>query len=54
MGVYGPVIDQDIPNLARMTKGLKATRKKGVTLARYQESRIRQYMKTLEEYLNGT
>ena len=53
MGVYGPVIDQDIPNLSRMTKGLKATRKKGVTLARYQESRIRQYLKTLEEYVNG-
>ena len=53
LGVYGPVIDQDIPNLARLTKGMKATRKRGITLGRYQESRIRHYLKTLDEYVSG-
>jgi len=51
LGVYGPVIDQDIPNLGRLTKGLKTTRKLGITLGNYQEVRIRRFHKTLEEYL---
>lgn len=51
LGPYGPVIDQDIPNLARLTKGMKATRKRGNTLGRYQEVRIRHYLKTLDEYV---
>lgn len=51
LGPYGPIVDQDIPNLGRLTKGLKATRKPGVTLGQYQESRIRHFENTLDEYL---
>ena len=53
LGVYGPIIDQDMPNLARIQKGLRATRKPGVTLANYQEIRIRHFHKTLVEYIGS-
>jgi phenylpropionate dioxygenase-like ring-hydroxylating dioxygenase large terminal subunit len=52
LGGYGPILDQDTPNMRRMTKGLKATRKRGITLGNYQEARIRHFHRTLEEYLN--
>jgi phenylpropionate dioxygenase-like ring-hydroxylating dioxygenase large terminal subunit len=52
LGVYGPILDQDIPNMLRMTKGLKTMRKRGVTLANYQENRIRHLHRTLDEYLS--
>lgn len=52
MGVYGLIVDQDMPNLFRLTKGLKATRKRGITLGSYQESRVRHFHKTYDEYLN--
>ena len=29
LGGYGPIIDQDMPNLARLQKGLRATKKPG-------------------------
>jgi len=51
LGVYGPVLDQDTPNMYRMTKGLKTTRKPGVTLGNYQENRIRHFHHTLDEYM---
>ena len=53
MGPFGPVVDQDIPNLARLTKGMKATRKPGVTLGSYQESLIRHFHQTYDEYLKA-
>ena len=53
MGPFGPVVDQDIPNLFRLTKGLKATRKTGVTLGTYQESLIRHFHQTYDEYLKA-
>jgi hypothetical protein len=33
-------------------KGLRASRKPGITLARYQESRIRHFHATLDDYMN--
>lgn len=51
LSVYGPIVDQDVPNLRRLQRGLKATRKPGVTLGNYQEVRIRRFHKVLEEYL---
>jgi phenylpropionate dioxygenase-like ring-hydroxylating dioxygenase large terminal subunit len=51
LGGYGPILDQDTPNMIRMTKGLKATRKPGVTFANYQENRIRHFHRILDEYL---
>jgi phenylpropionate dioxygenase-like ring-hydroxylating dioxygenase large terminal subunit len=53
LGGYGPIIDQDMPNLARLQKGLRATKKTGVTLANYQEVRIRHFHQTLEEYIDN-
>jgi phenylpropionate dioxygenase-like ring-hydroxylating dioxygenase large terminal subunit len=52
LGGYGPILDQDTPNMRRMTKGLKTTRKPGITLGNYQEGRIRHFHRTLDEYLH--
>ncbi len=45
------VADQDTDNFRRIQKRLKASRKPGVTLARYQESRIRHFHETLDAYM---
>jgi hypothetical protein len=52
LGSAAMVADQDTDNLMRIQKGLRASRKPGVTLARYQESRIRHFHATLDEYMN--
>ena len=49
----GNIYDQDTSNLARLTKGIKASRKKGQTLGNYQEVRIRQVRQTLDKYLSA-
>ena len=51
LGSAAMVADQDTDNLRRIQKGLKTTRKPGVTLARYQESRIRHFHATLDAYM---
>jgi hypothetical protein len=51
MGSAAMVADQDTDNLKRIQRGLRATKKPGVTLARYQESRIRHFHKTLDAYM---
>ena len=51
MGSAGYIVDQDVDNLMRIQKGLRATRKPGITLARYQESRIRHFHGTLDAYM---
>ena len=48
----GAVYDQDTGNLQLQQQGLKATRK-GITLGNYQESRIRRFHLTLDEYLQA-
>ena len=53
LGSAAMVADQDTDNLMRIQKGLKTSRKPGVTLARYQESRIRHFHETLDAYLAG-
>jgi hypothetical protein len=50
---YGPILDEDTPNMIRMTKGLKTTRKPGITLANYQENRLRQFHGVLDNYVSG-
>ena len=52
LGPYGPIFDQDMPNLARVQKGLRATRKPTVTLSAYQESRIRHFHRVLGDYVD--
>lgn len=51
LGSASMVVDQDTDNLMRIQRGLRASRKPGVTLARYQESRIRHYHQTLDAYM---
>lgn len=53
LGSAAIVADQDTDNLMRIQKGLRASKKRGVTLARYQESRIRHYHATLDAYLEA-
>jgi len=52
-GGYGPVIDQDTPNFPRIQKGIKSSKRQAISLANYQESRIRAFHRVLERYLNG-
>lgn len=51
LGSAAMVADQDTENLMRIQRGLRASKKPGVTLARYQESRIRHFHATLDAYL---
>ncbi len=53
LGSAAMVADQDTDNLMRIQKGLRTSRKPGVTLARYQESRIRHYHETLDAYMKA-
>jgi len=50
-GGLGEVFDQDVRNLRFITKGMKASHKRAVSLANYQESRIRHLHRTLDRYL---
>lgn len=52
LGMYGPIIDDDIPNLSRIQRGLGTTLRSGAMLANYQEVRIRHFHKTLEQYID--
>lgn len=47
----GPTLDQDVANLPRLRRGLKAARKRAVTLGDYQESRIRHFHRLLDAWL---
>ena len=49
----GPVYDQDTGNLALQQQGFKTSRKPGLTLGNYQESRIRRVHLTLDEFMSG-
>ena len=51
LGSAGMVADQDTDNLKRIQRGARASKKPGVTLARYQESRIRHFHETLDAYM---
>ncbi len=51
MGSAADVTDQDTENLKRIQRGIRAAKKPGATMSVYQESRIRHFHKTLEEYM---
>ena len=51
LGSLGFVLDQDTSNMAAVQEGLNATFKPGVTLASYQENRIRHWHRTLDLYI---
>jgi phenylpropionate dioxygenase-like ring-hydroxylating dioxygenase large terminal subunit len=51
LGLLGPTFNQDMSNVYRLQRGLKASVKGTVTLADYQEIRIRHYHRELERYV---
>ena len=51
IGSAADVTDQDTDNLKRIQRGIRATKKPGVTLSQYQESRIRHFHRTLDAYM---
>jgi hypothetical protein len=53
LGYLGPIFDQDTSNLERIQRGLASTSKPGITLGRYQESRIRHFHSTLGRYVDS-
>jgi nitrite reductase/ring-hydroxylating ferredoxin subunit len=53
LGWLGPVYDEDTGNLALQQQGFKTSRKAGLTLGNYQESRIRRMHMTLDEVLSA-
>ena len=53
LGMLAKVFDQDGFNMPKVQKGLEQTRKPGVTLASYQESKVRWLHVKLEQWLNG-
>ncbi len=52
LGWLGPVYDEDTGNLALQTQGFKTSRKQGLTLGNYQESRIRRVHLTLDKFMD--
>lgn len=52
LGLIGPIFDQDAENLPYVQEGLRTTRKPGITLSNYQESRIRHFNHTLDEWMS--
>jgi len=52
-GGLAGVFEQDAANLPQVQKGMKASKKGAVTLANYQEVRIRHFHQTLDKYLNA-
>jgi hypothetical protein len=51
LSTLGKVFDQDVFNMERVQMGLETTVKPGVTLANYQESKVRWFHVMLDEYL---
>lgn len=53
LGYLGPILDQDTATLGRVQDGVAASVRPGITLAHYQESRIRHFHSTLGSYLES-
>ena len=51
VATIGAVLDQDMPNVSGVQRGIRAGRREGVVLSTYQESRIRHLHRTLNAYL---
>jgi hypothetical protein len=49
----GGVYDQDTANLKSQQQGLRASKKRGQTLANYEEVRIRHLHQTVDKYIRG-
>jgi phenylpropionate dioxygenase-like ring-hydroxylating dioxygenase large terminal subunit len=53
LGMLAKVFDQDVFNMAKVQRGLETTFKPGITLANYQESKIRWLHDTLGKWVEG-
>jgi phenylpropionate dioxygenase-like ring-hydroxylating dioxygenase large terminal subunit len=53
LGYLGRILNQDTATLVRVQQGLRALAGPPVTLARYQENRIRHFHRTLDAYLGA-
>lgn len=53
LGFLGPILDQDTATVGRVQRGLRASVRDEVLLARTQEVRIRHFHQVLGEYLSG-
>jgi hypothetical protein len=53
LGALGDVFEQDMCNLPYVQKGMKQSKKGAVSLANYQEVRIRHLHQTLDRYIYG-
>jgi phenylpropionate dioxygenase-like ring-hydroxylating dioxygenase large terminal subunit len=53
VATIGTVLDQDMPNVSGVQRGMKAGRTPFVRFGTYQESRIRHFHRTLDAYLGG-
>lgn len=51
LGPLADIFEQDTSNLGRVQRGLRATRKPGITLGNYQEIRIRQFHQELDRWV---
>lgn len=54
LSFFGGVLDEDQEIMPRVQRGLRAARKPGISPALYQESRIRHFRRTLEQYVPRT
>lgn len=53
LGSLGDVFEQDMSNLPFLQKGMKQSKKGKISLANYQEVRIRHLHQTLDKYINA-
>jgi phenylpropionate dioxygenase-like ring-hydroxylating dioxygenase large terminal subunit len=53
LGMLAKVFDQDVFNMAKVQLGLETTFKPGITLANYQESKVRWLHQLLEEFVGA-
>jgi phenylpropionate dioxygenase-like ring-hydroxylating dioxygenase large terminal subunit len=53
LGALGAILNQDMGNLSRVQRGLRASSRPGVTFSAYQESRIRHFAQILDRYLEA-
>ena len=51
LGMLGKVFDQDVFNMAKVQRGLETTFKPGITLANYQESKVRWLHQMLSKWV---
>ncbi|MFZ9565617.1 MAG: aromatic ring-hydroxylating dioxygenase subunit alpha, partial [Ilumatobacteraceae bacterium] len=52
LGMLAKVFEQDVFNMSKVQLGLETTRKPGITLANYQESKVRWLHQRLGEFID--